>query len=286
MYHTAQLRSPGSAGHKESNTNISDAIVYLFVTDSFQLLIPYFGMAGGREMGEKKDKKDSLSKENAFGFLSRHVKQQSLLVKVGRQKTYFSQLDPFSYEGHIGTGLLRSVKVPPWETRGTVAVTPTVLSPLFLFKPRVTNSFVFYSVPKLVLTKQPRQFLGFNCLIILAYFCSKDTSKEDGPPLKQHCLYNNRSSLTCALYTPSDFPSITTCLTKNGIRWRVSNLPFLLFFHILKDPSTSQIAVAEILLNTFYLCETCIIKSLGFILTEKNGRTEWVKPILNTAQNK
>lgn len=61
MYHIAQLWSPGSAGHKESNTNVSDVIVYLFIIDSFQLLILYFGVAGGREMGEEKDKKDSLS---------------------------------------------------------------------------------------------------------------------------------------------------------------------------------------------------------------------------------
>lgn len=77
-----------------------------------------------------------------------------------------------------------------------------------------------------------------------------------------------------------------TCLTKKGICCGLSNLSFLLFFHILEDPPISQIVVAEMLLIAFYLSETCITKSLGFILSGKNERTEWVKPILGTVQTK
>lgn len=34
----------------------------------------------------------------------------------------------------------------------------------------------------------------------------------------------------CALYIPPNFLRVSTRLTKNGIRWQVSNLSFLLFF--------------------------------------------------------
>lgn len=36
----------------------------------------------------------------------------------------------------------------------------------------------------------------------------------------------------------------------------------------------------------FYLCDTCIIKSLCFILLGESKRTEWVKPVLGTVQTK
>lgn len=91
MYHTAQLSSLRCAGSKESNTNVSDAIVYLYIIDCFQLLIPYFGRAGGKEMvgkrrtrGRKRDHNKIHSlKRKCLCFLSRHVKLQSFLVKIG-----------------------------------------------------------------------------------------------------------------------------------------------------------------------------------------------------------
>lgn len=142
--------------------------------------------------------------------------------------------------------------------RTTIASTPTALSHLFLFQPRLTNPFVFSSVPKLLQSWQPRQLLGFNCLIILAYFCSKDTSgKDDGPPLKQHYLYNSRSSLICV--------HCTYCLIFLGSLHILPRMALVgghliilsYFFHILKDTSISRMAVTEMLLVTFYLRKTC-----------------------------
>lgn len=91
---------------------------------------------------------------------------------------------------------------------------------------------VFSSVPKLLYTKQLRQLLAFNCLIILDYFCSKGTSfKEDRPPLEQYYLCNNKCSHTCALHVPPDFLRVTTQLAKNGSCGR----GLIFFLYILKD---------------------------------------------------
>lgn len=56
---------------KESNTNISDAIVYLYIVDCFQLLIPYFGRAGGREMVGKRRTRRKRRDHNEIHSLKR-----------------------------------------------------------------------------------------------------------------------------------------------------------------------------------------------------------------------
>lgn len=71
---------------KESNTNTSDGIVY--VTDYFQLLIPYFQRAGLRKIVEKRRTRTKKRDNNEIHSLKRkyvtfYVKQQSLLVKTG-----------------------------------------------------------------------------------------------------------------------------------------------------------------------------------------------------------
>lgn len=67
-------------------------------------------------------------------------------------------------------------------------------------------------------------------------------------------------------------------------KWHFWECSYFLFTYIRR--SISQVPVAETSFFSFYLCDTCIIKSLCFILSGESKRTEWVKPVLETVQTK
>jgi len=87
--HSSDL--PAVLGVRNPTPSVSDAIVYLYIIDCFQILIPYFGWAGGMEMVGKRRTRRKKGDHNEIHSLkrkcpcslSRHVKQQRLLVKIG-----------------------------------------------------------------------------------------------------------------------------------------------------------------------------------------------------------